>query len=145
MALNNGTFYELLALKENGFKFFKSVQDGHEVKILALPPSIIPSEPNLECFKDYEQIYHMPKQKGAQKSLMDDKFESLYKRKSLDLIQAIQTATQIEQPIGLTLDIDAVLPKIQPPSDENLTLTDKELSTKPQQEPRKRARSCTPP
>lgn len=91
-ALNNGTFYELLALKENGFEFRKD-SNG---KILAVPISV-PLTPKLECFEDYELIFTTPKQN--QRKLMSTKFAA-YKDRASALIQAVKGAQILEEDIA---------------------------------------------
>ena len=91
-ALNNGTFYELLALKENGFEFRKD----YNGKILAVPISV-PSIPKLECFEDYELIFTASKQN--QRELMSKKFEA-YKDRALALIQAVREAQILEEDVA---------------------------------------------
>jgi len=115
--LNNGTFYELLALKENGFEFKKD-SDG---KILAVPISV-PSTPKLECFEDYELIFTAPKQN--QKELMNKKFVA-YKDRALALIQAVREAQILEEDVAklpihpqmVALQHPEVFEKSQQPSD----------------------------
>jgi hypothetical protein len=69
--LNNGTWHELLALQASNFTFTSTTEDNGKIKVLAIPPET--SNPNLQNFRDYEEIYTAPK---AQKtSLMKAKFE----------------------------------------------------------------------
>ena len=89
-ALNNGTFYELLVLKENGFEFRKD----SEGKILAVHTAAVPTTPILECFEDYELIFKAPKQ--DQRKLMEEKFK-VYCDRALALIQVINKAKFVEK------------------------------------------------
>lgn len=95
--LNNGTFYELLALKENGFEFKK----GSDGKILIIPPVIPVISPNLSGFEDYKKIYEANSRADRSK-IMEEKFKEVYQKKITELINSIEGATLLQTPTILT-------------------------------------------
>jgi hypothetical protein len=90
--LNNGTWHELLALQASNFTFTSTREDNGKIKILAIPPKI--SNPNLQNFRDYEEIYTAPK---AQKiPLMKAKFEE-YRARIDTLVKSLNVAISLSK------------------------------------------------
>ncbi len=88
--VNNGNFYELLALQENGYSFYND-ENG---KIIAIGNQEFSDEtpPNLECFNIYDTLYYTP---AIEKGRIKDATAEKYSLKIQELRQKLKNAPKL--------------------------------------------------